>query len=559
MWPSAPRGTLLQPKFDSSQKTVFWTVVASRNLSKPSGDGSGRASPLRPSRWAQPLLGAASGWAACRARRQKYAENGGVRDSLEGAESSDDCRRNAASDSDLDFVLAETTDGRGRCLRTTRALPAGHVIIQEKPLFVWPSGWTTRRIAIQLQQLSPDVRQDLLSLSQAPPPLAGHDGEDVSDGAGGGLLSVLRANAVMLQQGGGAVCLTVSRANHSCQPNALLAPEASGEVRIVLLRALEVGEEVLVSYLSGDDLLRPTLQRQRELQRGPWGFCCSCPRCSAPDDVRCLRCPVCALGLLRPHARRASPQVGAVAGLPSGEVWICDGAGGGGLCCRLEVEAEAAAETSTSRSPSSSGEGSGGARIRTSNAPTPPKLEDFDFGELELAWEQRLAQGPLLSSDALLQVWADVSRASLLASTHWVAFRAAQEASKVLLARGRFAAAGAAAKHVARFVHRVHCGAISLVRLEAVALRAEAAAAFAVRAEAVGRTESAARARQIAKLLAEAGLAEAALVLGESHELVERLRQLESGDASSGQGKTSTSPKALSSRAARAAVWDSLS
>jgi len=83
----------------------------------------------------------------------------------------------------------------------------------------------------------------------------------------------------------------ISKANHTCKPNALVMAPEDGPGEIVSERALAKGEEVMVSYLSKSDLLRPLLQRQSLLRNG-WSFECCCPRCASPvDDTRRFRCP----------------------------------------------------------------------------------------------------------------------------------------------------------------------------------------------------------------------------------------------------------------------------
>eukprot|EP00434_Breviolum_minutum_P046244 symbB.v1.2.041710.t1/scaffold8535.1/size5995/1 len=59
---------------------------------------------------------------------------------------------------------------------------------------------------------------------------------------------------------------------------------------------LQRGDEILISYLSGEDLLRPTWMRRKELQRGPWKFHCECSRCERVDDVRGMLCQRCGRG-----------------------------------------------------------------------------------------------------------------------------------------------------------------------------------------------------------------------------------------------------------------------
>jgi len=82
------------------------------------------------------------------------------------------------------------------------------------------------------------------------------------------------------------------RANHSCRPNAWNIVEDSGELRMVALRRLSAAEEVTISYLPHEDLLRPGRWRRDKLSV-TWDFQCGCPRCTGADDTRSLCCPSC--------------------------------------------------------------------------------------------------------------------------------------------------------------------------------------------------------------------------------------------------------------------------
>ncbi|CAK9014151.1 unnamed protein product [Durusdinium trenchii] len=103
------------------------------------------------------------------------------------------------------------------------------------------------------------------------------------------LLGTLKLNSVKLSGGTGAgVFLTVSRANHSCYPNTrfYFEEEMCG---LKVLRSIEEGEEITVSYLTDRSLLQPIAPRQTSLQT--WQFRCQCQRCAAPsDDARAMRC-----------------------------------------------------------------------------------------------------------------------------------------------------------------------------------------------------------------------------------------------------------------------------
>merc|ERR1719159_498614 len=103
----------------------------------------------------------------------------------------------------------------------------------------------------------------MLQLARAPSKAAGRHGQDIDDGEEGNLLAALRANGAATPHGT-AVFRLLSRANHSCAPNAMLRPDPSGTMSIVATQDIAVGDEILISYLSSEDLLRPTPARQRE-------------------------------------------------------------------------------------------------------------------------------------------------------------------------------------------------------------------------------------------------------------------------------------------------------
>eukprot|EP00913_Durusdinium_trenchii_P018311 g17202.t3 len=204
--------------------------------------------------------------------------------------------------------VCETTDGRGKCLIARAFVEPGGLILAETPLFVKPEGWTL----LKLQRMPPAARARMLKLAQAshngqettlktPPNANGPVSRSARQAIGGAasreegaLLRVLRANGLQSLQGT-SVCDLISRANHSCRPNATLCPEdgdgeESGIIRLVASTSLKPGDEVLISYLSGED----------EAERiGSW------PGLVAPHLGTAAGAATWALGLhLRLHALR---------------------------------------------------------------------------------------------------------------------------------------------------------------------------------------------------------------------------------------------------------------
>lgn len=350
-----------------------------------------------------------------------------------------------------DFWGVEVIDspGRGKGLATTRTIPAGGEILAEAPLFVKPAGWSTRRLAIQLQNISEELRTRLLELSQAPK--TGFAEQDSGDGADGALLRVVRANGVQSFDGSTSVCRLVSRANHACQPTATLCPEPGGAIRLVALRALEPGEEILVSYLSGEDLLRPTWARRRELLRGPWGFHCECERCREKDLTRGMQCLNCGAGSHYP----------------------------------LEDESWSCCETCGHAAPSS-------AKVAEAESFWQAALQGLDtadepqYRELAVQLHRRL-QGPGL--------WPR-------ARQHWVAAWAARAAAAVHQEAQDFGPAIAAAKQLQAYVRHVRGRSLVALHAEALAFRARGAQGLAEKCGSM-------RAGRVAKIHAERGLQEA--------------------------------------------------
>ncbi|CAE7468573.1 yif1a, partial [Symbiodinium natans] len=371
--------------------------------------------------------------------------------------------------SDFHGVEVIDTPGRGKGLATTKAVPAGGEILAEAPLFVKPQGWSTRRLAIQLQNISEECRARLLELSQSPK--TGFADEDQGDGADGALLRVVRANGVQAIDGSTSVCRIVSRANHACQPNATLCPETGGAIRLVALCDLAPGEEILVSYLSGEDLLRPTWARRRELERGPWGFRCECERCRGKDLTRGMQCLSCGDGSYYPTE------------------------GGSWSCC------EACGDQ-------------------------PPSQEAVS--EAESFWQSALQQldtaGEAQYRELAVQLHRQFQGRRGLwprAQQHWVAAWAARAAAIAHQETKSFASAMAAAKQLQAYVRYVRGQRLVALHAEALAFRARGARGLAERGNQ--------RAGCVAKIHAEKGLEEAESILGARHPLVRSLEQLLGG------------------------------
>lgn len=91
-----------------------------------------------------------------------------------------------------------------------------------------------------------------------------------------------------------ALFLGISRANHSCAPNAIRLNIGDGIGRVVALKPITHDEEITLSYLGPDQLRLPQAGRGRVL--AGWKIAkCLCTRCAkAEDDSRVFTCRKCA-------------------------------------------------------------------------------------------------------------------------------------------------------------------------------------------------------------------------------------------------------------------------
>jgi len=84
---------------------------------------------------------------------------------------------------------------------------------------------------------------------------------------------------------------------HSCAPSTVWH---FGEMESFCLRArtaLRAGDEITISYLGDEDLLKSIPERHKKTNG--WLFTCTCARCEGPIDYcRSFRCPTCYIGCL---------------------------------------------------------------------------------------------------------------------------------------------------------------------------------------------------------------------------------------------------------------------
>ena len=164
--------------------------------------------------------------------------------------------------------------GKGLGLVATRKICRGELVVEEKPVLTAPGGLIgMRKLQAQFDALEASVQDEIMAL---------HD-RNASDGHGKTLLGVFGTNA--LPQGVGspdaAMCLVISRANHSCISNCYHG-WVDGRERLYADVDIDCGGEICTNYTQWHN---PTAHRQRELET-KFGFLCDCPACTEEETMR---------------------------------------------------------------------------------------------------------------------------------------------------------------------------------------------------------------------------------------------------------------------------------
>ncbi|KAF7377719.1 SET domain-containing protein [Mycena sanguinolenta] len=163
--------------------------------------------------------------------------------------------------------------GSGKGVFAVRTFHRGDMIFAEEPLFSVPEYGDFRAkwpaILSAVEKLSPSDLVQFLSLHNN---LLLHD-----DLRGGNIFIGIYFTNVLP----GGLCITSSRFNHSCLPNARYSWHAeSGQMRFFALTDIAVGEEISVSYLISKKVFGNTRDERRRLIREGFDFACSCAACT---------------------------------------------------------------------------------------------------------------------------------------------------------------------------------------------------------------------------------------------------------------------------------------
>jgi len=229
-------------------------------------------------------------------------------------------------------VFVEETENKGRCLFTTEAVDPGQVIFIEAPTLcaippLAPDIWKQLQDLHEAQSLSlgtitfyfaavasmlllDDEGLQIILDKFIPDP-----DEPVSDDVHRiikslnvkdiktkktmdpqlfqRLLSAWRYNSFGHHTEDGLVLYNrISMCAHSCDPSCCWSYGDDDAFVLRARRQLAKGEELTISYLTDDDLLKAIIIRRQKLNN--WKFTCCCERCEEPIDYargfRCVRC-----------------------------------------------------------------------------------------------------------------------------------------------------------------------------------------------------------------------------------------------------------------------------
>jgi hypothetical protein len=252
-----------------------------------------------------------------------------------------------------------STPNKGRCLFTNVASDPGHVVFVEKPLLValpasapklWEHltktheaqplnlGTVTFHFAALVSLLQLDKQSIGIILDKFVPDPDEQPGEDVvrilksieenkaalelSEKTFEArevqrLVSAWRYNSFGHHKEDGLVLYNrISMCAHSCDPSCCWS---YGEEDAFVLRsrlALKKDDELTISYLQDDDLLKSIAVRQTKLQN--WRFQCACTRCCLTVDVgRGFKCRKCRVGIVNPTTAGTLEPCNVCTGVPS--------------------------------------------------------------------------------------------------------------------------------------------------------------------------------------------------------------------------------------------------
>jgi len=179
---------------------------------------------------------------------------------------------------------------KGKCLFARRDIPAGEIIVSEKPLIIMPDAvysyqdmrdvetWLDRHI----NRVSSDDRATFFDLTDCRTPALSDGCEEKS------ALGIFFTNDMNFD-GDAAIFPIISRANHSCVPNADFVTRGNRHVQEVMATSnILAGQEITLSYLEAASEGSDGKDKRQGYMRLYYGFQCKCRACCLEGEELAL-------------------------------------------------------------------------------------------------------------------------------------------------------------------------------------------------------------------------------------------------------------------------------
>jgi hypothetical protein len=183
------------------------------------------------------------------------------------------------SDSSFFTIHTCAAPQMGKGAFASRDIQSGGLILSESQVFCVrthvPEPLWRNSIETAVRNLSPAHLDGYLSLQNS---------HNKCSCFRGPLLGIFSTNTFGGSDDETGICLTASRFNHSCSPNACFEFDSNaGELQIYALDTISRGEEIFVSYISSRRSYGSSRRSRQAILRAGYHFTCVCSICSLPE------------------------------------------------------------------------------------------------------------------------------------------------------------------------------------------------------------------------------------------------------------------------------------
>lgn len=168
--------------------------------------------------------------------------------------------------------------GKGTGMVARRRMLPGEIVMDEVPLIILPDEIyqdmekTETFLDAKINSMSSEQREQFFALTDC------RNAEEAT------YLGIFYTND-MNYEGDAAVCPVMSRANHSCKPNAeFVSRKDLGVQRLVVMYPIEAGQEITISYMAAADEGSDLREVRQQYLRSWYGFQCTCTDCTLQGE-----------------------------------------------------------------------------------------------------------------------------------------------------------------------------------------------------------------------------------------------------------------------------------